>query len=118
HRDVERLLAEASIAVAPYRATEDTLTRYADPGKLKAYLAAGLPIVLAPVPPNSEALAREAGAELVPPEAGALAAAVAAGLAGGHRWRPRRNAALDYVRRFDWEVLIGDLLETLRIPVR
>jgi glycosyltransferase involved in cell wall biosynthesis len=118
HRDVERLLAEASIAVAPYRASNSTFTRYADPGKLKAYLAAGLPIVLAPVPPNAETLAREAGAELVPADADALAQAIASGLADAHSWQRRREAALAYVRQFDWEVLLADVLETLRVPVR
>jgi len=118
HREVERLLADAAIAVAPYRATDETFTRYADPGKLKAYLAAGLPVVLAPVPPNAETLAREAGVELVPPEAGAVAAAIAGGLADGDRWRARRDDARAYVRRFDWEILLGDLLDSLRISVR
>jgi len=115
HRDVERLLAEASIAVAPYR--PDTFTRYADPGKLKAYLAAGLPIVLTDVPPNAHELAREAGAEVVAYDAKALANAIDAGLANGERWRERRSAALSYVTRFDWEVLLSDLVRNLRLAV-
>ena len=50
--------AESSVAVAPYAQTDETFTRYADPGKLKAYLAAGLPIVLTDVPPNARELER------------------------------------------------------------
>jgi glycosyltransferase involved in cell wall biosynthesis len=118
HRDVERLLAGASLALAPYRRSEDTFTRYADPGKLKAYLAAGLPTVLTPVPPNAEELAREAGAELVEDDPRSLAAAIASGLGDHDGWRRRREAALAYVRRFDWEVLLGDLIRTLQIPAR
>lgn len=116
HRDVERLLAGAALAVAPYRA--DSFTRYADPGKLKAYLAAGLPIVLTDVPPNAQELAREAGAELVPFDAEALARAIESGLAERTRWQERHDAALAYVSRFDWEVLLGDLVQKLglRLP--
>jgi glycosyltransferase involved in cell wall biosynthesis len=114
HQEVERLLAEASVAVAPYRPGE-TFTAYADPGKLKAYLAAGLPIVLTDVPPNAAELAREAGAEVVPFEAAALADGIARSLADPERWRQRRAAALEYVRRFDWPVLLEELLRKLEV---
>jgi glycosyltransferase involved in cell wall biosynthesis len=118
HREVERLLAAAALGVAPYRPDADTFTRYADPGKLKAYLAAGLPIVLTDVPPNASELARHAGAEVVPFDAGAVARALDIGLADADRWLERRNAAVAYVSRFDWEVLLSDLARTLRLEVR
>lgn len=117
HQEVERLLANAAIAVAPYRPDEDTFTRYADPGKLKAYLAAGLPIILTDVPPNAAVLAREAGAEIVAYDAQAVADAIEAGLANPERWRERRSDALSYVTGFEWEVLLSDLLRELRIAV-
>jgi glycosyltransferase involved in cell wall biosynthesis len=115
HRDVERLLAESSLAVAPYRASGDTFTRYADPGKLKAYLAAGLPVVLTDVPPNARELEREAGAEVVADDAVALADAISRGLASPERWQARRAAALAYARRFSWETLLGDALPKLGV---
>jgi glycosyltransferase involved in cell wall biosynthesis len=117
HRDVESMLAQASIAVAPYRPGAATFTSYADPGKLKAYLAAGLPIVMTDVPPNAQTLGEKAGAELVAYDARALADAIEAGLANTERWRERRAAALSYVSRFDWEVLLRDLLRKLRVAV-
>jgi glycosyltransferase involved in cell wall biosynthesis len=113
HRDVEQLLSRASVAVAPYRRSDDTFTRYADPGKLKAYVAAGLPIVMTDVPPNANELAAEAGAEIVGDQAGALAEGIARALASPQQWRARRDAALAYARRFDWNVLLDDLLEKL-----
>lgn len=118
HRDVERLLAEAAIAVAPYRPGEDTFTAYADPGKLKSYLAAGLPVLLTDVPPNAQTLARDGGAELVAYDPEAIATAIMNGLSSPERWQERRGAALAYVTRFDWEVLLGDLLEKLPLPAR
>jgi glycosyltransferase involved in cell wall biosynthesis len=115
HRGVERLLSAASLAVAPYRRSDDTFTRYADPGKLKAYVAAGLPIVMTDVPPNARELAAEAGAEIIDDDASALAAGIERGLASPQRWLARRDAALAYARRFDWNVLFGDLLEKLEL---
>jgi glycosyltransferase involved in cell wall biosynthesis len=99
--------------VAPYRQTAATFTRYADPGKLKAYLAAGLPIVLTDVPPNAHELAVEAGAEIVADDAAALADGISRALDSPEQWRARRESALRYARRFDWNVLLGDLLEKL-----
>jgi glycosyltransferase involved in cell wall biosynthesis len=113
HQDVERLLAEASLAVAPYRPGLGTFTSYADPGKLKAYVAAGLPTVLTDVPPNAQTLAREAGAEVVAYDATAFADAIELGLASPDRWRERRHAALAYALRFDWNRLLGDLFREL-----
>jgi len=81
HRDVELLLSRSAVAVAPYAQTDATFTRYADPGKLKAYLAAGLPIVVTDVPPNAHELASNAGAEVVADDPAALADAISRALA-------------------------------------
>ena len=113
HREIEKLLSRSSVAVAPYAETDETFTRYADPGKLKAYLAAGLPIVLTDVPPNARELASEAGAEVVADDPAALADAISHALASPEQWRARRASALAYARRFDWDVLLGNLLAEL-----
>ncbi len=113
HREVERILASGSLAIAPYRPGEDTFTVYADPGKLKAYLAAGLPILLTDVPPNAAELAREGGARIVPFGARAIADAVSDALDDPDTWRARREAALEYAERFDWSRLLDGLLDAL-----
>jgi glycosyltransferase involved in cell wall biosynthesis len=113
HREVEQLLSHSSVAVAPYAQTVDTFTRYADPGKLKAYLAAGLPVVLTNVPPNARDLESEAGAEVVADDPAALAAAIARALVAPAAWQARRESALAYARRFDWNALLGNLLAEL-----
>ena len=117
HREVERLLAEASVAVAPYVPDETSFTRYADPGKLKSYLAAGLPIVVTDVPPNARELADRAGAELVDFSAEAIAGAIERALASPEAWSERRARALDYARGFDWPVLLEDVLGKLGLRV-
>jgi glycosyltransferase involved in cell wall biosynthesis len=113
HRDVERVLAASTLGIAPYEPSETTFTRHADPGKLKAYLAAGLPIILTDVPPNARELAREAGAVLVRYDPLAIADAIVDGLASAERWGQRRADALRYARGFDWAVLLPDALERL-----
>ena len=113
HSEVERLLAASSLAIAPYVPSATTFTRHADPGKLKAYLAAGLPIILTEVPPNARELAEEAGAELVRYDPVAIADAIAGALSTSDRWRERSERARRYVGRFDWPVLFGGALDEL-----
>jgi glycosyltransferase involved in cell wall biosynthesis len=114
HREVERLLSEASVAAAPYA---ESFTRFADPGKLKAYLAAGLPIVLSDVPPNASELEQEAGAVIVAAEARPLADAIAGAHASPAEWQARRSAALGYAQRFDWNTLLDELFAKLSVSV-
>ena len=117
HREVERLLATGSVAVAPYVPSEATFTRWADPGKLKAYLAAGLPILLTDVPPNAGELARDAGAQIVSFDAASIADSIEQLLDSPAEWLARRDQALHYVRRFDWPLLLGELLDRLGFRV-
>jgi glycosyltransferase involved in cell wall biosynthesis len=117
HRDVERILAGCTVAVAPYAEETGSFTRFADPGKLKAYVAAGLPTLLTDVPPNAGELAREGGAELVDDDAGALAYALSRLLGSPEEWRERRAAALAYARRFDWAVVLPDVLRELGLEL-
>jgi glycosyltransferase involved in cell wall biosynthesis len=110
HRQLERLLADAAVALAPYSTRLESFTRFADPSKLKSYLAAGLPILMTNVPPNADELAREAGAEVVPDAPSAFADAIESLLASPERWVARRQAALTYVQRYDWNKIIPTAL--------
>jgi glycosyltransferase involved in cell wall biosynthesis len=110
HRELESLLAQAAVALAPYSTRVDSFTRYADPSKLKAYLAAGLPILLTDVPPTAGELAQRAGAEIVPDDSGSLADAIERALLDPEVWQRRRAAALSYVRRFDWDEIVASVL--------
>lgn len=113
HGVLERLLAASSLGLAPYVPDPDSFTRFADPSKLKSYLAAGLPIVLTDVPPNAGELAAQAGAEIVPYDAEALAAAIQRALANPTEWAARRAAALEYAQRFDWSTVLAPALTGL-----
>lgn len=113
HKKVDQILAGASVAVAPYDTTGSSFTRYADPGKLKSYLAAGLPIVTTDVPPNAHEVAERGGGEVVAFEAGAIAAAIDRALADPDVWRRRRASALSLAYDYDWNVIVERALGTL-----
>ena len=102
HQDVERLLAAATVGCAPYVESDDSFTQYADPGKLKAYLGAGLPIVTTRVAPNADSLARDAGALVTSHSPETLAAAIEEIHANAALWAVRRRDAIGYAQQFDW----------------
>jgi glycosyltransferase involved in cell wall biosynthesis len=113
YEDVERLLADSSIAVAPYEPDPQSFSRFADPGKLKGYLAAGLPILLTDVPPNAKELAERGGAEIVEYSATQLAGAIRRLVDDPDEWSLRRETALRYARGFDWPVILAPALESV-----
>lgn len=115
HRDLERMLAEGSIGVAPYDTDSQSFKRFADPGKLKAYAAAGLPIITTDVAPNARALEQEGSAQVVCFSAEAVALAIESLLSSPTLWRGMRSASLRVASAFDWNLLIGGALKFLGI---
>ena len=115
--DVARVLSEAVVAVAPYEVDEHSFSRFADPGKLKAYLGAGLPIVLTDVPPNADELSRLGGAVIVRPQPGAFADEIQTMLLDHALWQRRHQAALEYANRFDWDMLLSRSLPAVGIKL-
>jgi glycosyltransferase involved in cell wall biosynthesis len=109
-RDLARFIASGSVAVAPYDTDPDSFSRFADPGKLRVYTAGGLPVILTDVPPNAAELAAEGGAEIVACTAEAIADGIARALDSPQGWQCRREAALAYASRFDWEVILERML--------
>ncbi len=113
--EVLEILASASVAVAPYDVDPGSFSQFADPGKLKAYLSVGLPILLTDVPPNASELEREAGAEIITPDAQYLATRIEALLGDSDTWITRHHAAQAYAKQFDWADLFTERLARLGI---
>jgi glycosyltransferase involved in cell wall biosynthesis len=113
HRCVEAFVASGSIAVAPYDTSIESFTRFADPSKIRAYTAAGLPVIMTDVPANAYEVAAEGGGEVVAFTPEAIADAIERLLASPEEWRRRRQAALRYAQRFDWERIVAEALGVL-----
>ena len=120
HREVERILAGAPPSPSRRTGRRDTFTRLRRPRQ-----AQGVPRGRAADRADGRAAERararrEAGAELVPDDAGRArrrdrARARVAGASGAGAG----ELALAYARRFDWNVLLGDALAELeREPAR
>ena len=113
HREVEAILARASVGCATYDTRGDSFTRYADPGKLKAYLAAGLPIVTTPVAPIAPDLAAHGGAEITEFNPRAIADAICTVHSSPADWERRRSDSLAFAQAFGWPAILTPPLEAI-----
>ena len=94
--------------MATYDADPGSFTRFADPGKLKNYLAAGLPIVLTDVPPNAMELTEANCAALVRPDPASVASGCLSLLLDEDLYLRRSAAALSYARQFLWGAVFDE----------
>jgi glycosyltransferase involved in cell wall biosynthesis len=103
HREVERRLAGCTLGLAPYVPDPESFTRFADPGKIKTYLACGLPVILTDVPPIARLLEERGAGRIVPYEAAALAQAIVDYLTDPQRLERARTAAIELGAEFAWD---------------
>jgi glycosyltransferase involved in cell wall biosynthesis len=113
HQEVEDILASGTVAVAPYQVDKDSFTQFADPGKLKAYLGAYLPIVLTDVPPNAKDLAASGAAIIVKDTPESIADGIEQLLSSKPKYQNAVAAAKKEAAHFDWEIILRDALNAL-----
>jgi glycosyltransferase involved in cell wall biosynthesis len=100
-REIERRIARCAVAVAPYVRALDTWTLYADPGKVKTYLACGVPVLLTDVPWNTRLIV-EAGCGMVISEDPADIADKAVRALDPATNQSMRENARRFAREFEW----------------
>lgn len=112
--EMEQLSSRCACAVAPYDMKTDTWTRYADPGKIKTYLALGLPVILTDVPYNAYEIQRRRCGVVINYDVHELAKAVVAMLTNESLLEEYRRNAFEYSKQFDWNnIFDGAINEVL-----
>lgn len=100
----EARLADGVLGLAPFNTTIlDDKVKNADPGKIKDYMAAGLPVVLTKAVINHKMLEKAGCALVIDYDGEAFASAVIRLLKNERLLRKYREHAIDYVKQFDWE---------------
>lgn len=113
HSDVETLLSRCACAVAPYEKYDQdgnlSFTYFADPGKIKSYLAAGLPVLLSDVPYNAKEI-EEKGCGLVIDDMEKISEKIIALMNDEKKLERFRQNAVEYAREFDWGKIFSGLI--------
>jgi glycosyltransferase involved in cell wall biosynthesis len=114
HRDVESILARGALALAPYVPDPFSFTNYADSGKVRTYLACGLPILMTSVPPIATLLAKRGAARLVDYTVNDVADAIIECLTDVSWLESARAAAVELGSEYDWTRIFTDAWRTTR----
>ena len=67
--EVSRILRDSDLGIAPFSKMQNSFTEFADPGKLVAYLSAGLPFLVTDVPKVAKLYEQQGFAQVIPVEA-------------------------------------------------
>ncbi|GAB4330535.1 MAG: hypothetical protein Kow0099_01180 [Candidatus Abyssubacteria bacterium] len=108
---VAELVAEAAIGVAPYVKTDETFKRYADPGKVKRYLAAGVPVVISRVPRIAEIIDGFGAGVAIEPDVESLAGALSELLSAPEGFPELRAKAASLGKQYDWDLIFDRAFE-------
>ncbi len=65
HEEVEKIIASCGIAVAPYVPDKNSFTFFSDVGKVKVYLACGLPVLITDVPEISQQIEKNKAGKII-----------------------------------------------------
>lgn len=112
---VSATIRRFAVGLAPYRAIEGSVRWYADATKIRAYLAAGLPVVTTQVPPLGREAAAAGSAILVKDNAPDIAQAVVRILSEKKRWQAMRKAAIRFARENTWEHVYSQALACMEM---
>lgn len=111
HKQVEKELAKASMAVATYVPTPESFTYFTDPGKIKSYLAAGLPVVLTDVPQIARDLVIKRCGIITDYDSTSIYEKIAELLGDETKLSRYSKNALKYASNFDWNKIFENALE-------
>lgn len=113
HEEVENRMAKAAVAVALYEENPDNYTYYTDPGKVKNYLGAGVPVIITDVPYIARIIEKARCGIIVSYQKKELAKKLISFLSDEKTMREYRMNAVKFARQYDWDLVFAQALEPL-----
>lgn len=115
HNEIDRLVAESGLAVALYERGDllRNFTYYTDPGKIKVYLGAGVPVLITDVPHNAIEIEQNRCGRIVTTDAESIAREVIELMSDERKLKAYRQNAKAYSQRFKWDTIFADLFDSL-----
>lgn len=105
---LEGIIAKSCVAIAPYIKELDTWTYYADPGKIKKYLACGVPVLLTDVPWNASEIQENGCGKIILADSKEIANSVVEFITMDSQIY--RDSALKYAQKFDYPYIFDSLI--------
>lgn len=102
HRDVEKLLTNCAIGLAPYEPIQKGFTKYTEPGKVKVYMACGLPVIITKVPEIANEIERRGAGQTISYTIDGLVNAIMSLCEDDAAYEKSREAAIAFAAEFSW----------------
>lgn len=110
HEEVERILSKASLGLATYKPDPSSFTYFADPGKIKNYLAAGLPLIVTDVPQIAKVIDKKRCGVLTEYSKNEVARNIITLLLNKNLLIEYSDNARKFARNYDWNKVFSDAL--------
>lgn len=111
HTEVEKILTESTIGVAMYKPDTTSFTNWADPAKIKNYLASGLPVILTSVPPIAKVLERSRCGIIAEYKKDDFAKKVLEILTNTKQLQLHSKNARSFAKQFNWDNVFKKAIE-------
>ena len=105
---LEKEIAKSTVAIAPYLKTKDSYTYYADSGKVKTYLACGVPVLLTDLPWNAREIEKNNCGLIIRDDAKDLVKSLIFLMQPKVNQEFRENA-VKYSKNFDYEKIFSEI---------
>lgn len=108
----EEKLSLCSLAVAPYEDTAESFIRYTDPGKIKTYVAVGLPVIITKIPQVALEIEKEKCGIAVNYNREEFVDAVVKLLSDEALLREYRSNAIKFAAQYSWDKIFSQTLKS------
>lgn len=112
--DMARILRTCYLAIAPYRSIPGSVRYYADAGKIRAYCAAGVPVISSDVPPLGREVAGYGGAVIIRDTIAELVHAVGDLFKDRKRYSEMRRKVIAYAKDCAWDTVFSNTFSAMR----
>ncbi len=108
--DMYTIMCRCALGLAPYPYYKDGVKLFCDPGKIKIYMACGLPVITTDVTVAAEAIKNELTGEIIDYSIDSLTKAVLK-ILNPEQYSHYRSRAIRFAARYDWNIIFRSALE-------
>lgn len=113
HKDMENRIAKATLAIALYDRRYDEFSYYSDPGKIKNYLGAGVPVVMTDVPYVAKEVVESRCGFIVQYKKKELLEVLFEFFSNENLMKEYRQNAVKFAKRYEWNGIFANALAYL-----
>jgi len=113
HDNLEKLLVNSGVGLAPYKPEKNSYSFYADPAKIKQYLGCGIPIITTSVPPIAKKIKKYKAGEVITYSQSSLIGALKKMLESEKSYMNYKNSSIQLAKQYDMNIIYQNAFEKL-----